>query len=186
MSGCMSGRGRQRRSSCGDPVTMNDSAPDRLLDVLDELCQLPAEQRPDRLDDLALTAAERREVERWLRYDSEDPQFLHSSPALVGDLMRLLDDGGASDRRFPDTVAPSEAASRMIDVIAPQPRIIGYEIKDLLGEGGMGTVWRARQLSTGRDVALKVMRPLGFTSMRARVRFDREVQLTARLEHPNV
>ena len=44
-------------------------------------------------------------------------------------------------------------------VIAPRdtPQIEGYQIIDRLGEGGMGTVWRGVQLSTKREVALKLI-----------------------------
>ncbi len=49
----------------------------------------------------------------------------------------------------------------------------------------MGTVWQAVQLSTRRDVALKLM-SIGAASPRARIRFDREVEITAQLEHPNI
>ena len=59
-------------------------------------------------------------------------------------------------------------------------------MKALLGQGGMATVWRAVQLSTGREVALKLMEPLLLASRRARARFDRELRLTARLTHPNI
>ena len=62
----------------------------------------------------------------------------------------------------------------------------GYQVKGKLGEGGMGTVWLARQVATHRDVALKVMSAGLFGSERARLRFEREVELTARLEHPNI
>jgi WD40 repeat protein len=50
----------------------------------------------------------------------------------------------------------------------------------------MGTVWCALQLSTRRDVALKLLGPGVFGSEKARTRFEREVELTARLEHPNI
>jgi WD40 repeat protein len=50
----------------------------------------------------------------------------------------------------------------------------------------MGTVWRAVQLSTQREVALKVMSSGAFASDTARARFEREVELAARLEHPNI
>jgi len=73
------------------------------------------------------------------------------------------------------------------DLSPEPPRISGYEIIDLLGEGGMGTVWRARQLGTRREIALKVMSPRMLRSKRsARIRFEREVTLAARLEHPNI
>ena len=66
------------------------------------------------------------------------------------------------------------------------PKIKGYEIVELLGEGGMGTVWRAFQLSTRREVALKVMTSRTFGSQKALSRFEREVELAARLVHPNI
>ena len=69
---------------------------------------------------------------------------------------------------------------------AAAPIVEGYEIIRLLGEGGMGAVWRAVQLSTGREVALKLLGAGRFGSDRARGRFEREVELSARLEHPNI
>ena len=65
-----------------------------------------------------------------------------------------------------------------------KPRIEGYDIEEKIGEGGMATVWRAAQLSTRRLVAIKLMAGVGSDASRSR--FDREVQLTARLEHPNI
>jgi serine/threonine protein kinase len=62
----------------------------------------------------------------------------------------------------------------------------GYRIIDAIGEGGMGTVWRALQLSTQREVALKVLSAGSFRTQKFRVRFEREVELTAQLEHPNI
>jgi hypothetical protein len=69
---------------------------------------------------------------------------------------------------------------------AEYPGIDGYEIIDQLGEGGMGTVWRATQLSTKRPVALKLLGNRYFTSKQAQSRFEREVSLSARLTHPNI
>ena len=50
----------------------------------------------------------------------------------------------------------------------------------------MGTVWRATQLGTRREVALKLMSDAMPESPRSRARFQREVELTARLDHPNI
>ena len=66
------------------------------------------------------------------------------------------------------------------------PQLPDYEVTARLGEGGMGVVWRATQLSTRRTVALKLLAPSAFGSRRARSRFEREVELAARLEHPNI
>ena len=71
-------------------------------------------------------------------------------------------------------------------VADPPPRVEGYQVLDRLGEGGMGVVWRAVQRSTKRVVALKVLTAPGLASARARARFLREVELTARLEHPAI
>ncbi|MCX5659772.1 MAG: protein kinase [Planctomycetota bacterium] len=66
------------------------------------------------------------------------------------------------------------------------PDIDGYELLARLGAGGMGAVWRAVQLSTGRTVALKVMTAWSFASDRTMLRFKREVELTSRLSHPGI
>ncbi|MCX5671838.1 MAG: tetratricopeptide repeat protein [Planctomycetota bacterium] len=68
----------------------------------------------------------------------------------------------------------------------PVPEVEGYEVLGPLGEGGMGTVWRAVQLSTHREVALKLLGHGTFTSDKARLRFEREVEVTAGLEHPHI
>jgi serine/threonine protein kinase len=66
------------------------------------------------------------------------------------------------------------------------PQVEGYEVTARLGEGGMGTVWRAVQLGTQRQVALKFLSLERFGSPKARARFEREVELAARLEHPHI
>jgi predicted Ser/Thr protein kinase len=68
----------------------------------------------------------------------------------------------------------------------PPPRIRGYEIIGDLGEAGQGCVWRALQLSTRREVALKVPRVDLLRSRKALARFQREIELAARLNHPNI
>ncbi len=61
-----------------------------------------------------------------------------------------------------------------------------YELVSVLGEGGTGKVWLARQLDpVKRDVALKIIRP-GLLMKPVSARFNREHQVLARLGHPNV
>jgi serine/threonine protein kinase len=67
-----------------------------------------------------------------------------------------------------------------------RPQIGGYAVKEQIAEGGMGTVWRAVQLGTNREVALKMMTGGVFGSAGAQSRFLREVELCASLEHPYI
>jgi serine/threonine-protein kinase len=70
--------------------------------------------------------------------------------------------------------------------IGPGARIGPYEVVALLGEGGMGKVWRAHHTSLKRDDALKVL-PEAFASDPERLaRFQREAQILASLNHPNI
>jgi Tol biopolymer transport system component len=61
-----------------------------------------------------------------------------------------------------------------------------YEVLELLGSGGMGEVFRARDARLGRDVAIKVL-PERFTlDTQRRARFEREARVLAALNHPNI
>ena len=61
-----------------------------------------------------------------------------------------------------------------------------YEIGTLLGKGGMGEVWRARDTKLGREVAIKTL-PEEFAKDADRLaRFEREAKLLASLNHPNI
>jgi serine/threonine protein kinase len=61
-----------------------------------------------------------------------------------------------------------------------------FEVADLLGAGGMGEVYRARDTKLNRDVAIKVL-PDVFAADPERVaRFQREAQVLASLSHPNI
>src|SRR5262245_48246251 len=65
-------------------------------------------------------------------------------------------------------------------------RLGSFEVLSLLGEGGMGQVYRARDLKLQRDVALKLL-PDAFASDPERLgRFQREAQLLAQLNHLNI
>jgi len=70
--------------------------------------------------------------------------------------------------------------------IVPGARIGSYEVTDLIGEGGMGTVYRARDSRLDREVALKVIRRELAADADRVARFDREARLLAALNHANI
>ena len=65
-------------------------------------------------------------------------------------------------------------------------QIDNYRIEALLGEGGMGTVYRATDLNLNRPVALKVMHSHLVRQNDLKQRFMQEAQAAARLDHPNI
>ncbi len=70
--------------------------------------------------------------------------------------------------------------------LTPGSRLAEYEILALIGAGGMGEVYRARDTKLGRDVAIKVL-PEEFALDIVRLdRFEREARVLASLNHPNI
>jgi len=67
----------------------------------------------------------------------------------------------------------------------PHPNIGAYSILGLLGQGGMGIVYRAEQQNPQRIVALKVIRA-GVTTTQHLLRFEQEANLLGRLQHPGI
>lgn len=91
-----------------------------------------------------------------------------------------------------DAESPAASATETIELQSDLP---GHELRDLipgfrivrkLSEGGQGVVYVAVQKSTQRKVAIKLMREGVFASRSDRARFDREVKVLARLNHPNI
>jgi eukaryotic-like serine/threonine-protein kinase len=112
-----------------------------------------------------------------------------SAPALTGSLSippvtRNLE----ATERLEDAEprpAPSASAPRL-----PSGRVVGrYELVELLGSGGMGSVYRAHDPHLSRDIALKVLHPESahaHSGSDYRHRLLREAQVLAKLSHPNV
>ncbi|WP_225726836.1 MULTISPECIES: WD40 repeat domain-containing serine/threonine protein kinase [unclassified Nocardia] len=71
-------------------------------------------------------------------------------------------------------------------LLQPGVNFAGYTIARLLGTGGMGAVYLARHPRLERLVALKILNDACATDPKARAAFEREANLAARLEHPNI
>ena len=84
---------------------------------------------------------------------------------------------------FPDLRVDADT---VLDERASMVSLPGYEVRERIGQGAFGVVWRAYQPSVGREVAVKVIRP-EFASDPAFVRrFEAEARTVARLAHPHI
>jgi hypothetical protein len=148
-------------------------------------------------------------------YTGEDRQLLASIAAQMGlgfDVARLrrrtsTGDPDATDatRLSPPPVEPMVECGRCgrceepgvrvcpadgapMRPVPSVPRTVDnkYRIEQLLGRGGMGAVYRARDMRLDRLVALKVVRAELLGDPEARRRFRREAQIVARLQHPSI
>jgi tetratricopeptide (TPR) repeat protein len=136
-------------------------------------------------------AYRRRAGERptYLEYASRLPDHRELVGAVFGE-----NDPAPTAAQAAATVAfapPGDAAPPDLD--GPVPQVPGYEILSRLGHGGMGTVFRARQLSAHRVVALKVIRADRLEALEGRqergrwlARFHWEADTVANLDHPHI
>lgn len=85
--------------------------------------------------------------------------------------------------RAVDAAARDSSAGRT--VIAPQ-RVGEFELLEPLGEGGMGTVYKARHASLGTTYAVKLLHPRRQADLATIERFQREMVALGRLDHPNI
>ena len=125
--------------------------------------------------------------------NGEQPQldeYVRRFPHLAEGLQRLfaVHEALGSRKLFavgdtghpPATPAPADGGP------AAWPAVPGYEILGVLGRGGMGVVYQARQLKAQRLVALKMIRSVEHASPQDRLRFQIEAEAVARLQHPNI
>ncbi len=70
--------------------------------------------------------------------------------------------------------------------LSPGSRLGPYEVTALIGQGGMGEVYRARDTKLDRNVALKVLPDVFADDPERLARFQREARVLASLNHPNI
>jgi WD40 repeat protein/tRNA A-37 threonylcarbamoyl transferase component Bud32 len=120
-------------------------------------------------------------------------QFLALHPDLADELRSYfaaadeVERLGRQARTGPPTGPMPLAAPREVVAAQGLPRRVGeYELLEQIGEGGMGVIYRARQSSLQRLVALKMIRPDRLASPADVLRFRSEAEVVASLDHPNI
>ena len=83
------------------------------------------------------------------------------------------------------TLSATSTAGSLTDPLVGRRLGSGYVLKELIGVGGMGRVYRAEQDALGRTVAVKVIHPHLLDDERTLARFYREARAASRLNHPN-
>ena len=128
---------------------------------------------------IRLKLADESSVDECMKTVADD-----EAPSLADAMVErgLLDREGVERvlRETTSEAAPGGASD------AEKPEIPGYEMLSKRGEGGMGCVWKARQASLDRFVAIKILPPLFSRSKKFIERFRREALATAKLNHPNI
>ncbi|HOX39276.1 MAG TPA: FHA domain-containing serine/threonine-protein kinase [Candidatus Brocadiia bacterium] len=86
----------------------------------------------------------------------------------------------------PDRSGPGAAGRKEQPARRENPRIGGYELINVIAKGAHGTVYKAKQLSVDRIVALKILDQTAPMDPKAAKRFLQSARMTARLNHPNI
>lgn len=126
-----------------------------------------------------LSADARKKMKQSLLAESKRIQVEGLSATVAGASESTVNDRPEVERRAPGT--PSGT-----DDFGTRTSHARFSLLREIGEGGLGTVWLARDEQLNRTVALKEMKPQAAEFPRAWERFQREAEITGHLEHPNV
>ncbi len=118
--------------------------------------------------------------------DHFPPESPQNPRAAAGEASGNGRRSGSSTGDEPTLVPGSGSGVPPGDAVPLGPGIEGYALKEEVHRGGQGIVYRAVQLGTKRQVALKVLIEGPFASESTRQRFEREIELAAALRHPNI
>lgn len=145
-----------------------------VVQVFSEACDLPSHERAAFLDGACADQSHlRAEIEAML---AADRRHVEATPTMGSDSSESC---GRVARHTRTQTAGTESTGET-------QRFAGYELLEQVGRGGMGVVYKARQLQPSRTVALKMIRSGMFASVADIERFHTEAEATANLEHDGV
>ncbi|MAO20793.1 MAG: hypothetical protein CMJ35_11960 [Phycisphaerae bacterium] len=127
------------------------------------------------------------------RLRADEPADERSNERALDDLRAHMESCATCKGRLNELDQLDAFAEQVRELASPeQPaqdgalQIPGYELSHEIHRGGQGIVFAATQVSTGRQVAVKVLLHGVLASQKQRMRFEREVDYAARINHPNV
>jgi serine/threonine protein kinase len=120
------------------------------------------------------------------RGDAIDVTALEAQFKLSEDEVSRCLDGLRAVHALGDAVGDSQSPIHAGSASLPMPAPADYECIEEIGRGGMGIVYRARHRETGREVALKIIRPWQSTLEPSLARFRQEAKALARFDHPGI
>jgi tetratricopeptide (TPR) repeat protein/predicted Ser/Thr protein kinase len=131
-------------------------------------------------------------TDRWQRLES----LVHAALARPASeraafLVGACGDDEALRREAESLVAGADSAGAFLETPAAGVSLVGrqlgaYRLEELIGAGGMGEVYRAKDPRLGRDVAVKILPAARVADPQRRARFEREARAIAALNHPNI
>src|SRR5258705_13561086 len=144
---------------------------ERLTELFHAALEIASDERSAFLDQVSEGDKNMRRELKSLLAAHEHGVHSEKPPAdIAAGLYQAQQDGGAAD----------------INALAPNTRFDRYEIRSLLGKGGMGKVYLAEDMRLHRQVALKIL-PAAVAAEPDRMRrFEQEAQAAAALNHPNI
>lgn len=166
---------------------MDEASPSGLKTILLEARNLTGAARQAYLDRVCKTDPDLRdEIDSLLQFEAAVPSVMDAGGGILKRLEEGLEHRAAGGPATTPTAALDGDEIAAITDDHAGDSIGPYRLVDVLGEGGMGVVYRAEQVSPiRRDVALKLIRR-GLDTDRVVARFDQERQALARMEHPSI
>jgi len=142
----------------------------------------------DNQEDIVKEAVRKFVDARWQDHEPDIDEFLEQYPGLEHQIRQGIRDAKRIDALFDSLVQADQSdfenSATEHDLVGH--RLASFDVEKVIGRGGMGVVYLARDTKLDRHVAIKSMPGELLSSTIAQVRFRREAKLLASLNHPNI